>query len=234
MKKLSPKCTVCGSHPGSIFCNLAGSHLKRLEQEKIVREFQKGEVIFYEGNQPYELYWICSGSVKLYKLGPKGEPLVLRLLGPGDIFGYRALLAEEPYAATAKALENTDICSISKETLLDLLHHSPELTLQLLKKLAKELRTSEEHMLEIAQETVRERTARLLVFLLQGSKENLKSDVPLKVPLLRKEMAEMIGTTPESLSRTLHYLAERGILKLTRSEIYVRNFSALQLVAHQS
>ncbi len=234
MNQLNLKCGVCGQLPSSIFCSLAGSHLDKLDREKTVHEYEKGQVIFSEGDLGQAIHCIYSGKVKLYKLGPKDEEQIIRLLGPGEVLGYRALLAHEPCAATAQALESTIICSISKPTFLELLRQSPDLVLKLLSKMARELRISEELALSLAQESVRQRTAHLLLFLSEGNPAQAKSDRPIRVPLKHKDMAQMIGTSPETLSRTLHYLERRGIVRLTRSEIYIQNLSALQLLAPKS
>ena len=234
MNQMNFKCDVCGHRAQSIFCSLAGSHLAKLDQEKIVHNYEKGQIIFYEGNPTYGIHCLYSGRVKLYKKGPKDEEVIIRILGPGEIMGYRALLANEPCAATAEALEPSIICSISKQTFLELLRMSPDLALRLLSKMAKELRISEEQTLSLAQESVRQRTVHLLLFLLEGNAKKVKPDEPIKLQLMRKDMAQMIGTTPESLSRTLNYLAKRGILRLTHSGIYVHDLSALKRLVPDS
>ncbi len=234
MKTKDVSCKVCSDQESSIFCGLAGEHLERLEREKSVRRYDRGESVFYEGSPVLAIYLICSGLVKLYKTGRRREQLVIRLLGPGDITGYRALLAGEPYAATAEAVEPSTVCAISKETFLGLLRQSPELSLGLLSKMAREMRASEEQMVAMAQESVRQRTARLLLFFHSGKSaatEKHKAGEPVEVPLLHKEMAEMIGTTPETFSRTLHALARRGIIRLTRSKIFIENPTALETIS---
>ncbi len=234
MKTKDVPCKICGDNEESIFCGLAGEHLERLEREKSVRRYERGETVFYEGSAVLAIYLVCTGLLKLYKTGRRREQLVIRLLGPGDITGYRALLAGEPYAGTAEAVEPSTICAVSKETFLGLLRESPQLSLALLAKMAKEMRSSEEHMVAMAQESVRQRTARLLLFLhggQVGKLEKYKPGEPVEVPLLHKEMAEMIGTTPETFSRTLHALARRGIIRLTRSKIFIENPAALETIS---
>ena len=231
MKPRSLHCSVCGHRAESIFCALAGAHLEKLEREKTVHKYEKGQVIFWEGTPAFAIHCLYSGRVKIYKTGPKGDPIVIRLLGPGEIFGYRAVLSNEPCAATVEAVETSVICSISKRTLFDLLKQSPELTMRLLSKLAVELKTSEEQMLAIAQETVRQRTARLLLFLAEGNQQVTRLARTLKVPLLRSEMAQMVGTTPETFSRTLRFLASKGILQVTKDQISITNTKALEKIA---
>jgi CRP/FNR family transcriptional regulator len=233
MKPPEVSCEVCGHRAESIFCSLAGAHLEQLDREKTVRRFEKGEVIFYEGTPAHAVHCIYTGRVKIYKTGPKGESIVIRLLGPGEIFGYRALLSDELCAATVEAVESTVICSITKPTLFGLLKQSPQLTMRLLAKMAQELRTSEEQLIAIAQETVRQRTAKLLLFLAEGNKHKYQPSTPLQIPLLRSEMAQMVGTAPETLSRTLRYLADRGMVQVNRAEILIINRKALKQLAGQ-
>lgn len=85
------------------------------------------------------MYCIFSGRVKLYKQKKNGELQVIRLLGPGDVFGYRALFASEPYAVTAEAIETATVCAITKNMLFEVMRKSPDLTFQFLSKLSQEL-----------------------------------------------------------------------------------------------
>jgi len=231
MRQLKIECKVCGHRAESIFCNLAGSHLEKLEREKTVHRYEKGQVIIYEGTPAYAIHCIYSGRVKIYKTGQQGEQQIIRLLGPGEIFGYRALLAQELCAASVEAIEPTVICTISKETLFQLLRQSPELASRLLAKMARELRTSEDLLLSLAQESVKQRTAKLLLFLWEGGKGETGVDGSLRISLQRLEMAHMVGTTPETFSRTLRYLAKKRILQVSRDEISITNSKALEQIA---
>jgi CRP-like cAMP-binding protein len=228
MKRKNLDCAVCANFPNSIFFGVNKSILGRLRQERWIQNYQPGQTITFEGSPSFAMHCIHSGLVKLYKVGKKAEPLVIRLLIPGDTIGCSAVLANAPYSATSEAIEPTIVCTISRQTLFELLRKSVDLALRLLEKMAQELRTSDELMLVLTQQSVRQRTARLLLFLLEKSEEESKTGGPLKVPIFRKEMAQMIGTTPETISRTLRYFAQHGILRLTRSEIYIENPHTLQ------
>ena len=227
MKQHYPRCTSCESEARSVFCVLAGAHLERIEREKTVHEYQRGEAVFYAGNPPLAIFCIYSGCVKLLKVGRKGEEQVIRLLGAGEILGYRALLSNESYAATAEALEPTTICMISKSTLMSLIRKSPDLAFQLMAKLGHELRVSEEQLVSRTEDTVRERVAQLLLWLSDSTGIDVVPGTELHVPLKRAEMAQMIGTTPETLSRTLKLFAERKTIELTRSTIRILDPAAL-------
>ncbi|HCV41870.1 MAG TPA: hypothetical protein DGH68_00175 [Bacteroidetes bacterium] len=233
-KKVHIRCSACRHRDTSIFCDLAGTHLNTIDEQRDVHTFDRGQTIFYEGNPAFAIYCVFSGLVKLFKTSKRGERRIIRLLGPGEIMGYRALVANEQYAATAEAVEATTVCIISKDTILLLLREAPAVALRLLAKMAHELRTSEEQMLDVAYTSVRQRIAQTLLFLMRKTRAGGKDVASLEVPLLRKEIADMIGTTPETLSRTLRQFSQAGILKVTRSNICVQKLSRLQSLASES
>ena len=228
MGRQEPHCTICGPEAKGVFCTLTGAHLERLDREKVVHHYDRDDTIFHAGNSPLAIYCIYSGRVKLYKTGGRGEEQVIRLLGRGEILGYRALLANEPYAATAVALEPTTICMVLKETLFDLLQQSPELAMRLMAKMARELRASEELLVSQRENTALERTAQLLLWFYDNGHRSGVTPAKLRIPLSRSEMAHMVGATPETLSRMLRSLAGHGVLELKRREIWVCNANALR------
>ena len=231
MKSRHPDCTTCSLRSNTLFSVLKGEQVARLDREKTVREYQRGEVIFYESTPSFAIYCIHSGWVKLFKVGSRAERQVVRLLGPGDVIGHRALLAGEPYSATAEVIEAGNVCTIPREPMIKMLEESAKLSLRFMAKLAQELRESEDQLLILSHKSVRQRTARLLLLLMRRSHDNSGNEVILKIPIRRNEMAQMIGTTPESLSRALRYLAQRGIIRTTRTELLIRQPAALESLA---
>lgn len=184
-------------------------------------EYQAGQVIFHQGQPPFALYCISSGSAKIYKTAASGGQVILRVLGTGELLGYRAVLVNEPYAASAEALTPTKACVITRERFLESLRASPDLCVRFLVKMAKELRISEDQLLNIASEPVRKRLARLLLLLLQGEGGPVRAGSRISSPCRRTEMAQMIGATPETISRALRLMARQKLIRVTRSEIWV-------------
>jgi len=224
-------CRVCGRRPESVFCHLAGTHLQQLDHEKAIYKYRRGKAVYYEGHPADAVYCIFEGRLKLFKVGRKDEETVIRLLGPGDITGYRAMLADEPYAATAETIEDTIVCCISRATLMSLLRESPDLALRMLAELSKELRVSEEQMMSLAQETVLQRTARILLWLYRTSGRSQKDAFQFILPVRKVELAQMIGATPESLSRALRELSDRRIIVLQQNDITISDLNALSKLA---
>ncbi len=224
-------CSVCGFRAEGIFCCVESSLLDKVDRGKTVHEYQRGHGIFYEGSPAFAMYCIRSGRVKLFKTGSDGALLLIRVAGAGETIGYRAVLANEPFEATAEAVEPTTVCAIPRQTLIELLRHSPDLALKLLAKLSQDLRALEDRTMRLMQEPVRRRTADLLLTLSELRGSPPRGDGRIMLPVRRKEMAQMIGTTPETLSRTLHSFARQGILTLTRVEICIRDVEALRKAA---
>ena len=223
-------CALCGARSRSVFCNLSNVDLERLQRERTVRYYRRGQIIFYQGDTPSALYCIHSGWVKIYKTTQKGEGTVIRLLGPGDIAGYRPLLADEPFAATAEAIEPARICIIPKQTFMEFARCQSDFPNQIIAKLASELRESEELWLG-SHETVEKRTARFITWLLEHQSKDDEDDLTLRIRLRRSEIAQAIGTTPETLSRTLKTFMERGIIQQSRTVLKINNLLELKKIA---
>ena len=226
-------CRACAFRENTIFGCLEGETLGLLDGDKIVRTYHRGQVIFCEGGLPSAVYCIRSGQVKLFSIGSRAEQQVLRLAGPGETLGYSALLSNKAHEASAEALDRSEICVIPKQTLLSLLHQSPNLAAALLTKLALELREVEGRLIAMSQDSVRQRTANLLLMFLgdDGNCQGRASSI--RKPVRRKEMAQMIGTTPETFSRVLAHFSRCGILAVSRKEIHVRDHWALLRMAEQ-
>ncbi len=186
--------------------------------------------MFYAGAPAEHLYVIRSGRLRVFTTLPGGEEQVLRLLGPGEILGYRPVLAGEPYNASAEAIEDSQLCIVPASDVRQRLHDDPEFALEMLAKLARELRHSEELMMDLVHRPVSQRVARTVLGLATGPAARERG-VIRALDLSRKHLARMVGTTPETLSRTLHGFARRGLVALTRDTIRIRDESRLRLLA---
>ena len=229
MRTAKPRCEVCEFLPESVFSSLNRSLLRELDSAKTFHLFQKGQLIFSEGTPPFAVYGIHSGLVKLFKTGPRAEPQVIRLLRPCGTMGFRPLLANEPYAATAEALLPAGICIIPKQVIYDLIRKSNPFTFRLLEKQALDLRISEEQMLGLTQKSVKQRVAELLLHLFETLQPKAGDRNSIKLPITKKEVAQIIGTTPETLSRSFKSLTADGTVRLLdRTTIRVQNLSQLK------
>jgi CRP/FNR family transcriptional regulator len=232
MVTIKRQCQACGFRSAGIFAGLSGPLLEKLDREKATRIFKAGQVLFYEEELPLAIYCISSGRIKIYKSDPSGSEQIIRLTGAGELIGFRALLSNEPYAATAQAVEDSTVCTIDKNNFLYLIHQSSELAIELLSKLAKELRISEEQILVQARQPIRERVAKMLIQLIEGKTGESHAPIEIRTSLKKFEMAQLIGTSPVSFSRELRHLADLGVLSVSRSRIQVLNLDILHEIAN--
>ncbi len=232
MVKTSPdRCAVCKSRSTGLICGLSTGARDRLEQDRTTHVFRRGQPIFYAGAPAQALYVVRSGRVKVFRTWRGGEEQVLRLLGPGELLGYRPLLANEPYVAGAEAVEDSTLCIIPAATVRELMRDVPGLALELLAKLARELRLSEDLMMDLIHRPIRQRAARLLLNLFEDNQRAAEPTILRSQHLRRQDMARMIGTTPETFSRVLRGFAQRGIVTLARDRICIRDHALLHQVA---
>ncbi|MDO8519160.1 MAG: Crp/Fnr family transcriptional regulator [Deltaproteobacteria bacterium] len=221
------ECSTCASRLLGVLCNLEEKAIKECDQHKTTNTYKKGQVIFYEGNQSYGLYCIFSGRIKLYKSGLDGKQQIVRLAGPGDLLGYRSLFSGEPYHASAEALEDATICCVDRNAFFPVLAKSPELALNIIKKLSRELREAEDLATSIAQRSVRERMAELLLMLKETYGSPGKKGVRINLELSREDMAEMIGITQETAIRLLSEFRQDGFIDVKDREITILNADKL-------
>lgn len=205
-------CKNCDSRKNNVFCNLPDAALEILDQSKVVNHFKKGQYLFHSGNFPSGLYCINSGIVKLESTGESGNNHILRLAQDGDVLGYRYLFSEESYEATAVAHEDTVVCHIPKSAIIELLKKYPEVGIKFLAHISKELKAAEARICGLTDKNAAERIAETVFFLKENFKERHWT---------RKEIAELAGTTPETVMRTLANFEDEGILELQARKINI-------------
>ncbi|MBN1827371.1 MAG: Crp/Fnr family transcriptional regulator [Candidatus Eisenbacteria bacterium] len=228
--KSEPRCAECPAFALGVFGALPAKERKNLDRIKVSHLYHAGEILFNEGNEPREVFFLREGRIKISKSGLHGEEVMLRLLGPGAIIGYRPLLAGEPYAATAEAVEPSLVCSIAAQRFIGLIRGFPDLALRILEELARELRVSEEELLIRTLEPVPRRAARLILWFLDSRPEGA-GPPQFTVPVPRADLAGMIGTAPETLSRTLQDFTRAGLLEVEGRRFRVLDLDALRNLA---
>lgn len=224
-----PKCNDCVQ--GQFFCNLSNEEKDILSDRKGENFYKKGQVIFYEGNHSVGLFCLYNGKVKLSKLGKDGKEQIVRFSKTGDIMGYRSLLSSEPYQATATAMEDCQICMITKDNFLKIAGENPKLSLKLIQLLSQDLKTAEQHLIDVAQKTVRERVSESLL-LLKSTFGFMDDDKTINISMSRSEIADMAGTTTESAIRTLAQLSDEKIIQLDGKNISILDKNKLLIAAN--
>ena len=218
----------CPVRSEGAFCGLPKSEVRILNRGKTVNTYRRRNTIFYEGNPALGIYCIRSGKVKIYKQGADGKVQIVRLARPGELLGYRAFFASEPYSETAEVLVTSCICFIDRATIAQLLTRNAPLCQWILKKVCVELRETRERNLALAQKSVPQRVAELLLSLNDSFGENSAQGARININLTREEMAELAGTRTETLIRALSAFKKRGLVEIAPPYIYIRNTGGLR------
>ncbi|AHI06390.1 transcriptional regulatory protein [Bdellovibrio bacteriovorus W] len=195
-------CSACGMKADSLLCS-SPDVLLAVEKVRTSCHYKAGQVIFYSGNMSLGIFTIQSGLVKLEAVSPNGAAHTLRLVGAGGALGYRSLFANEPYHASAIAVEDCELCFIPKAEIMSIFAAHPHLAMKLLTHVSKDLRMAEEKWVGQMDKGAPERVAEALVFL---------QDHFSQQQWTRREIAQWAGTTPETVIRTLAQFEKDGLI----------------------
>lgn len=232
-KVLTPYSGGCEVQSQSLFSNLTPDELDLVDDNKVCMTFKKGDAVFTEGHYPLGLYCIDNGKIKIERSGDEGKKQVVRMVKSGEAIGYRALFCNEPYTASAVAIEDVSLFFVPKAIFFDLVKNNHKITQTIIKILAADLRKAEALITHLAQKPVRERMANTLIFL--ERKYGFAEDkATLNIQLSREELADMVGTATETTIRLLADFKHEGIVELSGKKIKLLNIDKLYRVAHLS
>jgi CRP/FNR family transcriptional regulator len=222
-------CAFCGVLGRTEWSGLAAAAMSRFNGAKVCRRFDRGEVIFYEGDSCRGIYCIKNGLVGIRKIDGEGNSVLLGRLGyPGTTLGYRPLLAGECHRGTAEALEDSQVCFIAAGLVRWLLANDPNLGLRFLRHAAKDLGNAEEDFFHHAAHPLRLRLAHLLLVLKEHYGEsNGDGTVLIELPVRRQDLASMMGARPESLSRVIKEMDRDGLATFSGRHVRIRSIEDL-------
>jgi len=223
------KCEQCIVREFSSLKALSKDELLRLSDCKTSHIIKKGEVIFEEGENVNGIYCIKDGICKLTKLSPNGKDHIVKLVTKGELLGQRSMISDEPVNLSAVALEDMQVCFIPKSEVMGYFDKNNQFSMNVMKTICGDLKEADDHMVNLAQKTVKERLAETLLYLHNTFGKN--KDNSLKVQLSRDELASMIGTATESCIRLLSDFNKLGLVEITGKKIVLKDISALKRMA---
>lgn len=192
--------------------------------------FVKGDFLFDDGVEANGVYFINKGIVKLSKCGVYGKDQILRFIKEGDLVGYRSILVGEESQAKAEAMSEVETTFIHADVFKDLLEVDVKLCHAMLQKLAYELGESSNTVTFLAQKTVRERLAEILLILEQ--KLGVNEEGYINISLTREEIANLIGTATESAIRLISEFKNDKFIKTQGRSIKLLNKEMLIKISH--
>jgi CRP/FNR family transcriptional regulator len=207
-------CAACAARQLA-FCNvLDGTDLGRLLQILTETTAEAGHAVFYEGDEPEHVYNVTEGVVRVSKMLPDGRRQITGFLFPGDFLG---LSHGDVYAYTAEAITPARLCRFKREKLLALFDELPHLEKRLLGMAADELAAAQDQILLLGRKTARERVVSFFLLLAKQARKRGELGNPIELPMSRADIADYLGLTIETVSRTITKLSKDGVIELPSS-----------------
>jgi DNA-binding response OmpR family regulator len=203
-------------------------NLADLCKDKKIKIFKKKSELFTEGDTPATIYFIKSGSIKTFKSHPDGKELITNLYKTGDFFGFEPLLENAAYMDTAVAMEDAEIILIPKNDFLILLNSQADVSASFISLLCRKVSDKESQLLNLAYNSVRQRTAEALL------KVSGLSEGKEKISISREDLAKIVGTASESVIRVLSDFKEEGLIEIESGKIKVLQRPKLEKVVRWS
>ena len=211
------KCEQCIVRQFSSLKALNKDELIRMAECKTSYTIKKGEPIFEEGEVTNGIYCIKDGVCKLSKLSDNGKDQIVKLVKPGELLGQRSMISDEPANLSAVALEDMEVCFIPRSEVMQFFTQNNQFSMNVMRTICDDLKGADDHMVNMAQKTVRQRLAETLIYLEDTFGKN--EDGTLHIQLSREELAGMIGTATESCIRLLSELNKSEYIELIGKKI---------------
>ena len=227
-------CVTCPHKESRLFCNLGPAALQRLSEITASATYPKGATLFVEGQTARGLFILCAGHVKLSTSSSDGRTLILRISEPGDLLGLPATISGRPYEVTADVIEPTQANFISRTDFLNFLRDHGEAALRVAQELSETYQTAFAEMRTIGlSHSAREKLAR---FILDWSAHHPPENgaIRFNLTLTHEEIAQMIGTSRETVTRLFAEMKRRQIVQSKGSTLLIRNTAALREIANHN
>jgi CRP/FNR family transcriptional regulator len=215
----------------TIFRRLAADDRQRLAAVAQLRDYDKGQMLFAEGDAPDVLFIVVSGRVKIYKMTARGTDVILEIFGPGDPVGGAAVYEGRPYPASAMTLEPTTCVLVPRQAYFALLEAHPSMVRGLLSGLSLRLVELTNRLAELTGGRMEARFARLFLKLAADVGQKRTDGVFIAMPLSRQELADMTGTTIETAIRIMSRWGKQKIVRTEPEGFVVLDRSALESLA---
>ncbi|WP_428225586.1 Crp/Fnr family transcriptional regulator [Flavobacterium sp.] len=220
------KCEQCIVRQFSSLKALTKDELLRMADCKTSYTIKKGEPIFEEGEMTNGVYCVKDGVCKMTKLSANGKDQIVKLVKAGELLGQRSMISEQPANLSAVALEDMEVCFVPKSEILHFFNQNNQFSMNVMKTICGDLKEADDHMVSMAQKSVKERLAETLVYLEENFGTN--EDGSLRIQLSREELAGMIGTATESCIRLLSELNKLDLISISGKKIVLKDKNKLK------
>jgi len=214
-----------------LFAGLKEEDLKRIRAIASLRQIEKKEILFSDGEETRGFYVIISGRVKLFKVSPEGKEQILHVVSAPDAFAEAALFLEGTYPAFAEAMTDCQLLYFPKRDFIQLIEKNPQLSINMIVTLSHYLKRFASLIEELSLKEVSSRIAKYIIDLSMKSSKEGKSPKEVELDLSKTQLALKLGTISETLSRTLAKMKAKRIIDVKKNKIIILNREALEEVA---
>jgi CRP/FNR family transcriptional regulator len=212
-----------------LFGGLPEEHIAQIENIAVDKHYNKGDVIFYDGDEGNGFYLIASGSVSVYKLSPEGKEQILHIVKEGNTIGAVPVFSGKSFPANARAISKSHLLFFDREKFIQLITNKPSLTMNILALLSMRLR---EFTIQVENLSLKEIPGRLAAYLLFLAQEQGNKDL-IKLNISKVQLANLLGTGPESLSRALGNMKSKKLIEEKGASIKLLNRNLLEELAER-
>jgi CRP/FNR family transcriptional regulator len=210
-----------------LFEGLPEDQVNRLVQIVLEKAYKKGDAIFFEGDEADGFYVVVTGQIKVFKLSVEGKEQILHIFGPGEPFGEVPVFAGNNFPAHAEAIAESRLLFFPRNAFTGLITAIPSLALNMLAVLSRRLR---QFTVQVEHLSLKEVPGRLAVYLLYLSDEK-DGDLTVDLAISKGQLASLLGTIPETLSRILAKMTKRGLIQVDGRRIEIMDLSGLEALA---
>ncbi len=207
-----------------IFSDLPEETIEQISQVGIRKTFKKDSIILMEEDESGALFIIVKGKVKVTRTSSDGREVILNILSESDIFGEMALIDGLTRSATVTSLEPSELFIIQRNQFLEFLKEHPEISIAVMQELSKRLRTADMQIKSLSLKDAEGKVATVIVQLANDTGRIRQGAVEIEKLPLQQDLANMAGTSRETISRTLHSFAKKGVIELEGSKLRIFQF----------
>ncbi|MBZ5570600.1 MAG: Crp/Fnr family transcriptional regulator [Acidobacteriia bacterium] len=225
-------CLTCKTRTERLFCDLPGAALQAFENIKYATAYPKGAVLFVEGQAPRGIFVLCKGRVKMSICATDGKTLIVRIAEPGEVLGLSAAVSGKPYELTAETIDPCQVNFVKRDDFLRFLKEHSDACFKVAEQLSEKYNTACHEVRSLGlSHSAGEKLAKLLLEWTSKNGETAKQEPRLRLALTHEEIAQMIGTSRETVTRLFADLKKRQIVQAKGSTLVIRNKAALKLIA---
>jgi CRP-like cAMP-binding protein len=204
-----------------IFSDLPEETIEKISQVGLRKTYKKESIILMEEESSGALFIIVEGKVKVTRTSSDGREVILNILSESDIFGEMALLDGLTRSATVTALEETDLFMIQRNQFLEFLKDHPEISIALMQELSKRLRTADMQIKSLSLKDAEGKVATVIIQLANDIGKIKGGVVEIEKLPLQQDLANMAGTSRETISRTIHSFIKKGLIEMEGSKLRI-------------